>query len=105
MAINEIEVTIVSGGCSDGKTHKMDRKFFKDMVFQAMYYPGSSITIGNYTLSGTTMFTKRVSQPALKKYCGDLKAAVAYLWLKAKKAERIVFRSNLENVDYLIQKQ
>lgn len=105
MTASEIEVTAVSNGCSDGQVRKMDRKFFKDMVFQAMYYPGSSITIGNCTLSGTTMFIKRVSQPALKKYYGDLKAAVAYLWIKAKKAKSIVFRSNLENVEYLIQNQ
>lgn len=101
--MNTIKVIKVSQDKSKSLECEMDRKFFQDMVFQAMFYPGSSITIGNYTLSGTTLFIKQANSPAIQKYHNDLKKTVSYLWEKAKRSKSIVFRSKFEQVEYLVQ--
>ncbi len=101
--MEQVKVTLSQLDCHDNDCTVMDKKFFKDMVYQAMYYPGSSITIGTRTLSGVTLLVKHGNQQGVKKYVGDLKKVAANLWKSAKCSKSIVFRSNFEEIEYLIK--
>ena len=103
-AMKTIKVIAMSNSWSGGIPCELDKKFFKDMVFQAMYYRDSYITVDNHTLSGTTLLVKRIGHPVMKKYAGDYKKVASLLWTKAKMSKRIVFSSSFEHVEYLIQK-
>ena len=101
--MKQVKVTLKLANFYGADCKVMERKFFKDMVYQAMFYPGSSITVGTCTLSGITLLIKRKNQSGLKKYAGDFGKAATNLWTRAKNAKSIVFRSKFEEVEYLIQ--
>lgn len=101
--MKQVEVTLKFANFYGADCKVLDRKFFKDMVYQAMFYPGSSITVGTCTLSGTTLLIKRKNQSGLKKYAGDFNKVVVNLWARAKNAKNIVFLSKFEEVEYLIR--
>lgn len=101
--MKQVEVTLKLANFYGADCKVLDRKFFKDMVYQAMFYPGCSIIVGTCTLSGTTLLIKRKNQSGLKKHAGDFNKVVANLWARAQNAKNIVFRSKFEEVEYLIQ--
>ena len=81
---------------------EIDKKSFRDMVFQAIHYPGASLSIGKYTLSGTSLFHKCINGNATVKYASDEIKTSSFLWIRAKQAKSIMFHSAFEQVEYIV---
>lgn len=83
----------------------MDKDFFKEMVFQAYYYPNTTLTINNITVSNRDAVTTICGETSsLNKGCFE--NVFEFMWkrLHCPATTSFHFKSNFENVTYIINK-
>lgn len=83
----------------------MDKSFFKEMVFQAYYYPNTSLTINNIVVSNLDAVTTICGETSsLNKGCFE--NVLDFLWkrLHCSATTSFHFKSNFEDVTYIINK-
>lgn len=80
----------------------LKREVFYDFVYQAFFYRGVKVVIGNITFSGRTCRTIKNKQVRDRVFFSHDKAA-SYLWYKAKENGSFQFHSQLEHLEYVIE--
>ena len=90
---------------SGDESKTLSKKFFKDMVFQAYYYPNTSLTINNLIVTKRDLMATICGQTSsLNKGCFE--NVFDFLWarLYCSAVRSFHFKSNFEDVEYIINK-
>lgn len=89
-----------------GKDWKLlEKDWFKELVFQAYYYPNTTLTINNVTVANRDVVVT-ICGKARSINEGRFENVVNYLWdrLHYPASNIMHFRSALEDVEYVINK-